>query len=195
MNIIIRNLDKSYGCKKVLQGLNMTLEDKAISFIRGKSGVGKTSLIRILLGLEEKDGGHISGLENKKKSVVFQNQSLCKNLSVYLNLKLVNSDIEELDLINLLDNLDLNNVLYKRVSQLSGGMARRVDILRAIIYESDLMFLDEPFKGLDKETKQLVMDFVIKNTLDKTVVIVTHQEEEINHFQKLLGSRVNIIDM
>lgn len=184
MDIIIKNLNKKYKDKVVFNNLNMLLKDKSISFIMGTSGVGKTTLIRILMNLEKADSGEIIGIKNKKISAVFQEDSLCENLSVLLNIKLVCENISVSEIENALEILHLKGCLNKRVRELSGGMKRRVAILRALLYDFDLLIMDEPFKGLDKETKIKVMDFVISKIKNKSAIIVTHNIDDVEYFKK-----------
>ncbi|MBE6053836.1 MAG: ABC transporter ATP-binding protein [Clostridium sartagoforme] len=193
MDIVISNLSKKYNDKVVLNKFNIIFKDKSISFIMGTSGIGKTTLVKILMGLEKADSGKITGISDKKISAVFQEDSLCENLSVLLNIKLVCEDITNSQIEDALELLDLKECLYKRVRELSGGMKRRVAILRALLYDYDLLIMDEPFKGLDKGTKTKVMDFVINEINDKSAIIITHDIQDIEYF-KNKGLEINCIN-
>ncbi len=193
MDIIVNNLSKKYNDKIVLNNFNCIFKNKSVSFVIGKSGVGKTTLIRILMGLEVADNGEIIGIKDKKISAVFQEDSLCENLSVLFNIKLVSENISNSQIENALELLDLKGCLYKRVRELSGGMRRRVAILRALLYDYDLLIMDEPFKGLDKVTKSKVMDFVINEINDKSAIIITHDIDDIEYF-KSKGLEINCIN-
>ncbi|MCC0645138.1 Fe(3+) ions import ATP-binding protein FbpC [Clostridioides difficile] len=183
MDIVIENLNKKYNDKVVLDNFNNVFKDDAISFITGTSGIGKTTLIRILMGLEKADSGKIIGISNKKISAVFQDDSLCENLSVLLNIKLVCESLGNSEIEDALELLDLKGCMNKRVRELSGGMKRRVAILRALLYDFDLLIMDEPFKGLDIETKYKVMDFVIRKMENKSAIIITHDMDDIKYFR------------
>lgn len=183
MDIVIENLNKKYNDKVVLDNFNNVFKDDAISFITGTSGIGKTTLIRILMGLEKADSGKIIGISNKKISAVFQDDSLCENLSVLLNIKLVCESLGNSEIEDALEVLDLKGCMNKRVRELSGGMKRRVAILRALLYDFDLLIMDEPFKGLDIETKYKVMDFVIRKMENKSAIIITHDMDDIKYFR------------
>ena len=159
----------------------------------GASGVGKTTLIKILMGLVQADDGKVIGINNKKISVVFQEDSLCENLSVLLNIKLVCENISNLEIEKSLELLDLKDCMHKRVRELSGGMKRRIAIIRALLYDFDLLIMDEPFKGLDKETKIKVMDFVISKLENKSAIIITHDMDEIMYFKKFRQLKINYI--
>ena len=193
MDIVIENLKKRYNDKVVLNNFNYTFKDKTISFIMGASGVGKTTLIKILMGLVQADDGKVIGINNKKISVVFQEDSLCENLSVLLNIKLVCENISNLEIEKSLELLDLKDCMHKRVRELSGGMKRRIPIIRALLYDFDLLIMDEPFKGLDKETKIKVMDFVISKLENKSAIIITHDMDEIMYFKKFRQLKINYI--
>ncbi|MDR1784309.1 MAG: ATP-binding cassette domain-containing protein [Endomicrobium sp.] len=192
MDIVVENLNKKYKDKIILSNFCKTFEEKSTTFIIGTSGIGKTTLIQILMELEEYDSGSIEGIENKKISAVFQSDSLCENLSVFLNVKLVSQNLTCNEVEKELMKIGLVDCMDKRVKELSGGMKRRVAIARALLYDFDLLIMDEPFKGLDEESKAKVMDFVIEKTKEKTVIIITHNLEEINYFRN--HSEEKIID-
>ncbi|MDV4152516.1 ATP-binding cassette domain-containing protein [Clostridium sp. AL.422] len=194
MDIVVSNLSKKYNDKIVLNNFSNIFKDKSISFITGASGVGKTTLIRILMGLEKADRGEIIGISDKKISAVFQDDSLCENISVLLNIKLVCESISNVQIEKLLEQVGLEGCIYKRVRELSGGMKRRVAILRALLYDFDLLIMDEPFKGLDKETKYKVMDFVISKINNKSVIIITHDIDDIEYFKEHNGLEINCIN-
>lgn len=182
MDIIIKDLCKKYESLTVLNNYNQVFKQGEITFLMGPSGVGKTTLIKILMGIESFDSGNIIGLKNKKISVVFQDDSLCENLSVLSNIKLVCENLSDAEIIKKLELLDLHDCCYKRIRELSGGMKRRVSILRAILYGFDLLIMDEPFKGLDLETKNKVIDFISLNIKGKSAIIVTHDKIDIEKF-------------
>ncbi|WP_455104474.1 ABC transporter ATP-binding protein [Peptostreptococcus sp.] len=197
MDILMEKINKSYGDKEVLRDFTTKFEEGTVTFITGESGIGKTSIIRILMGLEGYQSGSIRGLEGKEISVVFQDDCLCDKLSLDKNLSMVldGQQDNEQDLDRLLDLFGLEGYRYKRVAELSGGMKRRLAILRAILYPHNLMILDEPFKGLDEENKKLVMGQLAKGLVDKTAIIVTHDKTEIDFFRSIEGLKIREIDM
>jgi NitT/TauT family transport system ATP-binding protein len=146
----------------------------------GTSGQGKTTLLRILLGLEQPDSGHITGMVNKRKSVVFQEDRLCENLSAAANIRLVcNRSIKTGGLIEAMAAVGLAPECAKQTARsMSGGQRRRVAILRALMAEYDVLFMDEPFKGLDEATKERVMLYTKERSRGKTVIFVTHDKTE-----------------
>ena len=185
--ITIDNLVKNYSDLNVFDGLNLKIEHGNLTCIGGDSGIGKTTLLRLISNLETYDSGDISGCTNYSMSFVFQEDRLIDNLNVYTNLLLPHigkKSIKKLDkflLDNYLSSLNLLNIGYKPVCELSGGMKRRIALLRAIIADYDILFLDEPFKGLDDDTKYKVIDFVKNMTTNKTIIYVSHDKFEIDY--------------
>ena len=197
MDILMEKINKSYGDKEVLRDFTTKFEEGTVTFITGESGIGKTSIIRILMGLESYQSGRISGLEGKEISVVFQDDCLCDKLSLDKNLSMVidGQQVKEQYLDRLLGIFGLEGYRHKRVAELSGGMKRRLAILRAILYPHNLMIMDEPFKGLDEENKKLVMGQVGKSLVGKTAIIVTHDKTEIDFFRSIEGLKIREIDI
>lgn len=180
MDIVISGLTKRYGEKTVLENFNAVIPEKKMTFIMGPSGCGKTTLINILMGLIEKDGGTITGVPSLK-STVFQEDRLCESFNAISNVRLVcENKVKNQDIISHLERIGLENNILKPVIELSGGMRRRVAVVRAVLAKSDIIFMDEPFKGLDEKTKEKTMQYVVDNTKGKTVVIVTHDIDEAN---------------
>jgi len=182
MDIKISGLSKSYGENHVLRDLNLTFPEKAITCIMGPSGCGKTTLLNILMGLTRPDQGKVEGVP-KKKSAVFQEDRLCESFSAVSNVRLVcEKRVDDEKIIAHLDKVGLKESCKKPVGELSGGMKRRVAIVRAILASSEILFLDEPFKGLDDDTKKVTMEYVKENARGRTVIMVTHNIEEAKAF-------------
>ena len=187
MSITVKDLKKSFNNKVILNNVNLTFRDNDISCIIGPSGCGKTTLLNIILGLEEADSGYIEGIDGKGISVVFQEDRLCEGFSAVANIKLVcDNSISHTMILNSLKEVGLHESDNKIVSQLSGGMRRRVAIVRAILTKADIIVMDEPFKGLDEETKLKVVDYVKRNTKGKIVIITTHNNKEIDMLKATL---------
>ncbi len=176
--IYVKNVSKSFGSKKVLQNLNLTIEPGKISCIMAPSGAGKTTLLRILMGLEEADSGCITGLEGKRFSAVFQDERLCEYMTAVENIRLVTPGLDAGSVVQEMDRLGLGDCCAQPVSQLSGGMRRRVSILRALLAAYDVLCLDEPFKGLDDARKEQTLAYVKQKAAGRTVLFVTHDEKE-----------------
>ena len=190
MPIECNNICKSYNGKTVLDHLNLSFPEGETSCIMGPSGGGKTTLLRIMAGLEAPDTGLVSGLENKRKSFVFQEDRLCENLSAAANIRLVcETSVTADDISQAMAAVGLSpDVARQTVRSLSGGQRRRVAILRALLADRDVLFMDEPFKELDAETKAKVMLYVRQQCRGKTVLFVTHDEGE----REIMGGRLII---
>lgn len=186
MGIGVRNLTKHFGEKMVFEDFTCFFPAGETTCIMGPSGCGKTTLLMILMGLLPYDGGSISGLQEKRRSAVFQEDRLCDNVSAVTNLRLVNKGLSKEEAAAMLAALGLSDELHKPVRQFSGGMRQRVSILRALAAPYDVLFLDEPFHGLDANTKQLTMRYFQEKIRGKTVICVTHDESE----PKLLGGHI-----
>lgn len=182
MAIVLKNITKCFDGKKIIDDFSAEFEHGVLNCITGASGIGKTTLLNIMMGIIKQDSGTIKGLEGKRLSAVFQEERFCENLSALGNLTFVrprkSADskaraVEELLALDLLPE-DIN----KRVDSLSGGMRRRVAIARALVAEYDVAFLDEPFKGLDEGLKERVMTRLLARIAGKTVIFVTHDIRE-----------------
>lgn len=187
MSIIITDLCKTFDDNEVLKNVNITLKDNSIYCLMGSSGIGKTTLLRILMGLERADSGSVSGIDTKSISCMFQEDRLIPYLSAIDNVRIVlhgknNRDEIRNNLLSILpdDSLDIP------VSSLSGGMKRRVALARALSYPGKLIILDEPFTGLDKDTKLNVIDYILKMRNNRTLLITTHGTDDAN----LLGAEI-----
>lgn len=180
--INITDLSVSYDSKSVIDNFSYTFEPHCFYAIMGASGIGKTSLINSIMGLIEYEGT-INSDEMPVIAAVFQEDRLCEGISVYRNIRMTcGKQFSKEYICELIDSFGLGDCAFKKVSGLSGGMKRRVAILRAITAPHNLLIMDEPFKGLDEETKQNIMSKVKKMTSDDTVIMVTHDISEAKYF-------------
>ena len=184
-DIIISNISKSFGDKKVLSEISEVIPHSKTTVIMGESGCGKTTLVNILMGLEKSDSGEISGIP-EKISAVFQDDLLCEDFSAISNIRAVTGrKLSKSEAISVIKKLGLTDAdISSPARELSGGMKRRVAIARAILADSELVIMDEPFKGLDEHTRQNVINFVSEYTKLKTLIVITHSPEEAD----LLGA-------
>lgn len=144
----------------------------------GSSGCGKTTLLRILLGLEQPDAGRILG-RPERMGAVFQEDRLLEGFSPLANIRLVTGRRVPRQVIQAhLEELGLGDCARDPVATLSGGMQRRVAIARAVLYDPALLALDEAFKGLDADTRLRAMEYVRAHSQGRTLVIVTHDPQE-----------------
>ena len=186
--IRIDGICKQYHDKNVLYNFFAVLSVGKITGMMAPSGTGKTTLLRILMGLERPDSGHIEGLSGLPISAVFQEDRLCENLTPVANIRLVNPKHTPEEVRAALIGVGLDGCLEQPVRELSGGMRRRVSILRALMAEYELLLLDEPFKGLDAETKRLVMEDTRRRCAGRTVLLMTHDAAELD----ALGAAVRL---
>ena len=177
--IVIQGLSKAFDGKQVLRDFSAVLPEGQVTGLMAPSGAGKTTLLRILMGLETPDRGTITGLQGLRLSAVFQEDRLCENLNPVSNLRLVTPTLSQSAAEGALTAVGLTDCLHQPARELSGGMRRRVAILRALLAEYDLLFLDEPFKGLDRETKEVVMADTRRRCDGRTVLFVTHDPTEL----------------
>lgn len=175
MDIVMKGLCKSYGDKKVLENFDALLPAGKVSCLMGASGRGKTTLAHILLGLVRQDGGSIEGLP-ERRSAVFQEDRLSESQSVMSNLRM--SGRHGRELMEMLSRVGLEEWAGRPVRELSGGMKRRVAIVRALAAEYGLLVLDEPFKGLDTETRSMVAEVIADMSRGRTVLLITHDPVE-----------------
>lgn len=190
MDIVISGINKSFGENHVLRDFSAVIPAGSFTCLMGPSGCGKTTLLNILMGFTKQDRGSIAGLP-KHKSAVFQEDRLCEGFDAVSNVRLVTGSRVPVEMIKEhLSELGLSESLDIPVIKFSGGMKRRTALVRAILAGGDIYFLDEPFKGLDQTTKLKAIEYLLKHTKGKTVIIVTHDEEEA----KLLGGRLIRMD-
>ena len=171
--IIIDSLTIQYGDNKVIDDFSYTIEPGRIYAIMGASGIGKTSLINAVMGLIPYTGT-INCDEDLKISAVFQEDRLCEGMSASRNIRIVCDNKKQISHIpGLMSDFGLADCVSRKVRNLSGGMKRRIAIIRALISSHNLLIMDEPFKGLDEATRLAVMNSVRKETPDDTILMIT----------------------
>lgn len=190
--IRVDNVSKSYGDKRVLNNVSCEFEDGKIYCIMGESGVGKTTLIRLIMGLEKPDEGYISS--SKQFAAAFQEDRLLEDRDAVDNVMFVlknggSKSREQTE--QYLSELLPEDRLHIRVDSLSGGMRRRVAVARAMLSDRNTIILDEPFTGLDDETKKTVINFIKKWQNNRTVIVVTHSYTD----SEMLGAGICMLTM
>ena len=175
MSIVLENISKGFGEKTVLKNLNAEIPDRGITGIFGPSGCGKTTLLRIIFGLDYPDSGMVTGTENTRFSLVFQEDRLIESCTALKNIEIV-SDIEKAEYW--LRKTGLGDSMEMYPPQLSGGMKRRVALARAFAFDGDVLLLDEPFNGIEETTKKQIEEIVVAFSQNKPVIIVTHDGGE-----------------
>lgn len=178
--ISVKHLQKSYGAQRVLDDVTFTVTDEQITCVMAPSGIGKTTLLRILMGLEQPDSGTVSLPSNCRWAAVFQEDRLLEHLDAMENLKFVlGNDIDLTDAKSLLEDLGLTELEGKLVRDYSGGMKRRLALARALLAPADALALDEPFSGLDEDNREKAIDCIRRRAEGKPVLLVTHNEDDV----------------
>ena len=193
----VKNLTKSFGLgplrQRVLENCSFGLQPERLTVLIGPSGCGKSTLVNILAGYETPDGGEVklfggpvSG-PSAERLVVFQETALFPWMTTFQNViygplvqrSKAREEIEA-DAVVLLEHVGLKDFKDKYPSQLSGGMQRRAELARAIINNPKLMMLDEPFRGLDAMTRELMQEYFLKlyESRRQSVFFVTSEIEE-----------------
>ena len=184
MNLKLINLEKRFGQKLLFENLSFSFENNGVYAIVGNSGVGKTTLLRMIAGLDTDFSGEIVGGGKSNVSYVFQEYRLFPTATALENVILGNGgkfDIESrekaLDLLSYLGFKKEEAELLP--SELSGGMKQRVSLARALMKNSDIFLLDEPSKELDQELKEKLYTVIEELSKTKLVIIVTHSENDL----------------
>lgn len=185
MEYKVKNINKSYGDSKVLEDISIDFEEDKTTCILGESGVGKTTLINIIAKTIDRDSGQVIGFEDKAISFVFQEDRLIEwknikdNIAFVLENKMGKLEIEEI-IDKYLKLMHLEKYKYYYPRELSGGMRQRISILRAFVYPSKILIMDEPFKSLDINNKQIVIELFkkLRTVQKKTCILITHDIDE-----------------
>ena len=173
-------LSKAFGEHQVLHRLSVTFADGSRTCLMGPSGCGKTTFLYLLMGLLKADSGSMELPENCRFAVVFQENRLLKQSSAIANLRFVcGKKVSDEMLHDTLEQVGLEREShFLPAAELSGGMARRVSIVRAMLAPSDVILMDEPLKGLDEENRRKTIDFIKNHLNDKTLIVVTHDSRD-----------------
>ncbi len=182
MKITLEAVSKKFADKKVIDNFSAELDFERPIALMGKSGAGKTTLARIIAGIEQADSGSVFGVPDKI-SFVFQEDRLIPWLSAEKNISFV-SDDETAKYY--LEKVFLTAEKDTPVSELSGGMKRRIALARAFAYKSDLVILDEAFKGLDRKLEKEMLELVSYEAKKRPLILITHDIEQANY----LGAKI-----
>lgn len=171
--IELHNVSFSYGERQVLDNFSLSINKGDRICLYGASGVGKTTIIRLITGLEKAEKNAVV-CTCKKLSVVFQEDRLLPFKTVEENLTAF-SKSQRINYI--LSSLGIDDVKDRYPSQLSGGMARRVAIARALAVDADVYIFDEPFTGLDRDNILQAIKLINEITKGKALITVLHEKE------------------
>lgn len=195
----IKQLSKIYKTKyesvSALENIHLTLPERGLVFIVGVSGSGKTTLMNMLSGVDVPTSGDVVigekslynteekqmfGYRNSYVGLVFQDYNLIEDLNVYDNIKLPfellgNTDFSKVD--EVIKKVDIEDIKYSKVTEISSGQMQRVAIARALIKDSSLILADEPTGNLDSKNEKIILDLLKEISKDRLVVVITHGAE------------------
>jgi len=179
MDIRVINLNKAFGSHVVFKDKSMVFADGNRTVVMGDSGCGKTTLLRILMGLEPFDSGEVTGVP-ERISAVFQEDRLFEEFSVESNIAFAaEKGITKETMLRHIAEIGLLENAYQSINELSGGMKRRVAIVRALLAKKELLLLDEPLKGLDEQNRDRVASYIKRHSEGVTTILVTHDVDEV----------------
>ncbi len=196
--IELKGIRKTYPVEDrtlvVLDGIDLQIPERSITVILGRSGCGKTTLLRLVGGLEEADSGNIQFDVNHKTAYVFQEARLMPWLNVWDNVifGLKKQDTNAAVIQSIIDTVGLQGFEKAYPHQLSGGMQQRVAIARALAYEPSFIMMDEPFAALDYFTRDQMQKELLRlqQSRGASILFVTHSIDEA----LLLGHKIVVIE-
>lgn len=176
--IEIRDLIKKFNDHYVFNNLNLDIESDKITVILGKSGCGKTTLLRLISNLEKYDSGSIN-TNNLKFSYIFQEPRLFPWLTVFENIQAI-TNLPSDEIYRMIRMVDLEKFSNSYPDELSGGMKSRVSLARAFAYKPNFLLMDEPFSNLDDFTRVKMQEELLKlyNKENVGILFVTHNIDE-----------------
>ena len=176
--LTLKNVTHAYEGHTVIENLSFTFPTSGIVALMGASGMGKTTLLRLLCGLEAPTSGQVEN-NCQKTAVSFQEPRLIPNLTCLRNLTFVMENEKQSDTARaLLAALELSDYENERPDALSGGMKQRLSLARALVTNADLLLLDEPFSALDEALKSRVIPLVKSANPNGLTLVITHDKAE-----------------
>ncbi|MBN1968937.1 MAG: ATP-binding cassette domain-containing protein [Candidatus Delongbacteria bacterium] len=174
----INNLKYIVGDFTIIESVSLDIEEKSIYVFHGPSGCGKTTLLKLIAGLLDASDGEIT--RQSDAGYMFQENTVFKWLSVKDNITFVNDSFSEEDYKELLKTLEIEELVDRSICDLSGGQKQRISLARTLLYNKNLLLLDEPFSSLDKQLKTRLIpklnEYIKKK--GKTLIFITHDTME-----------------
>ena len=183
-DIRIRNVGKSYGEQRVLEDFSLTMKAGGRYCLMAPSGAGKTTLLNLLNRTVLPEMGTVEGVP-EHIGMVFQEDRLCGEYDTAANIMLV-SRYSEADVVAEAARILPEECLTKPVRELSGGMKRRCAVLRAMLSGAEFIVMDEPFAGLDDESRERTAAYILEELNGRTLLVTTHRAEDV----ELLGAEL-----
>lgn len=202
MKIDIEGLTKDYGDKRVLNIDNLTLNKGEITGVIGPNGCGKSTLLNIISGLDRDYGGRVkynNDLLDKRivenMTYVFQKpylfrRTVYENIAYPLRLREISKEEEEKRVKKVIKNLEIEDLSEKRADRLSGGESQKVALARGLVFEPDLLLLDEPTSNIDPESIKIMEREIMRffRETGATIAIVTHNLDQAERLcQRIIG--------
>ena len=185
----IENLYKKMGGKQVLNGVNLSIEKGEVLGLVGRSGSGKTVLIKTIIGFLKPDKGQIK-INSKsnypigysmQENAIYENLTVLQNLRYFASINRIKWRIKRQRIRELIKSMDLGEYKRKLVKNISGGTKKRVDLACALLGDPDIVVLDEPLLGLDPGLVDSILGIIKKiEKQGKTVIISSHQIAELS---------------
>ena len=203
----VKDINKNFDGKKILNHISFNVSEGEFLSILGVSGCGKTTLLRILIGLENADSGSVlkDGIDitdnlpsERGMGIIFQNYALFPNMTVLENVEYALKNIKELKFqsreiaLKTLEMIGMTDQIDKKPHQLSGGQQQRVAIARTLALNPSIVLLDEPISALDVENKEIMKKELkeIQKKFNSTMIYITHDQEEAFY----LSDRIMILN-
>ena len=179
--IALRDVSMAFGDKVIFENLNLSFPERGMYAVLGPSGRGKTTLLRLIAGLETPQSGSVALPKDCRIAFCFQEDRLLPFKTVLQNVTLVCRNEQAAQ--SWLSRVGLSGEAQSSPASLSGGMKRRASLARALAYDAPILLMDEPFRALDEKTHAQMLALVREAAKDKLLLLVTHDERDCEGMQ------------